>query len=68
MCAASSTGVQTLYNATLNTLCNSMDENILQYLLKWYPAPIVFEVIWKVRHLIVPVRNYLSSKTKYSVL
>lgn len=53
MSAASSTGVQTLYNATLDQLCFSMDTKILKHMLKWYPAPIVFEVIWKVRRFIL---------------
>lgn len=58
MCAASSACVQSLYNLTLNKLCCSMDEDILLHVYEWYPAPMILEVIWKVRSIIKLERNY----------
>lgn len=45
--------VESLYNLSLNNLSNFMNGETLQHLLKWYPTGICFEVIWKVKHIII---------------
>lgn len=45
--------VESLYNLSLNSLSYFMNGDALQYVLKWYPPTICFEVIWKVHSIIV---------------
>jgi len=49
----SSPNVESLYNKSLNQFCDSMNEEILQNVLKWLPPSISLQMIWKVRNTLV---------------
>ncbi|CAI6343297.1 unnamed protein product [Macrosiphum euphorbiae] len=44
----SSPNVESLYNKSLNQFCDSMNEEILQNVLKWLPPSISLQMIWKI--------------------
>jgi len=44
----SSPNVESLYNKSLNQLCETMNEEVLQNVLKWLPPSISIQILWKV--------------------
>lgn len=41
-----------LCDTSFEVFCNHMDEKILQTILEYYPASMIFDVLWKVRNFI----------------
>lgn len=49
----SSPNVESLYNKALHQLCETMNEELLQNVLKWLPPSISLQILWKVLNTFV---------------
>ncbi|KAL5242886.1 hypothetical protein ACI65C_010296 [Semiaphis heraclei] len=47
----SSPNVESLYNKALHQLCETMNEELLQNVLKWLPPSISLQILWKSLHV-----------------
>lgn len=45
--------VMSLYDISLNALCETINERRMEYIMKFFPPSIVFKVIWQVSYTLI---------------